>query len=105
MFLIGQGNRMRLTRGDTARFSVTVLNPDGTEYTPQEDDVITFTVKKHSAAVTAAITKMGQSIVLEPADTSTLDVGEYVWDIDITLANGDVHTIITESKLSLEAAV
>lgn len=99
------GTTIRMTRGDTARFSITVNNPDGTEYTLQTGDIITFTMKKHAGSTAADLTKTGAEIVIDHDDTASLAVGEYVYDIDITLANGDVHTIIPQSKLTLEADV
>jgi hypothetical protein len=89
-----------MTRGDTARFDIVVKNPDGTVYAPVEGDVITFTVKI-SAGKAAVITKTGASIVINPADTASLANGDYVYDVDIKLANGDVNTIITESSFVL----
>jgi hypothetical protein len=93
-------NTIRLTRGDTARFDIVVKNPDGTVYTPVEGDVITFTVKP-SAGKSATFTKTGASIVINPTDTANLANGDYVYDVDIKLANGDVNTIITESGFIL----
>lgn len=99
MFAI-HNNIIYMTRGDTARFDIVVKNPDGTVYTPQEEDVIAFTVKV-SAGKPALFTKNGSSIVINPSDTSNLANGTYIYDVDITLANGDVNTIITESDFVL----
>ncbi|HMM32271.1 MAG TPA: hypothetical protein PKB13_10895 [Clostridia bacterium] len=100
-------NVITMTRGDTGRFSVVVYEPEldpitrkPVVYTPQEGDVITFTVKKHAGAP-IMITKNGPDIVLNPSDTANLANGKYVYDVDITLANGDVNTIITESPFLL----
>ena len=87
-------NTIYLTRGDTARFDIVVQNPDGTVYTPEAGDVITFTAKI-SAGRNAVISKTGSTIALAPADTASLSSGEYIYDVDIKLANGDVHTIIS----------
>lgn len=100
MFAIGTNNEIILTRGDTARFDVVVKNADGTVYTPQTGDVITFTVKA-SPGTAALITKTGSSIVINPADTANLADGDYVYDVDIELANGDINTIITKSRFVL----
>ena len=42
---------------------------------------------------------------LEPNDTKTLDVGEYVYDIQLTTSDGDVDTFIAMAKLILTEEV
>ena len=44
-------------------------------------------------------------LVLNPEDTKELEFGSYVYDIQLTKANGDVDTFITASKLKLTAEV
>jgi hypothetical protein len=86
-------NVIYLTRGDSAHFDVVPKNPDETVYTPQEGDVITFTAKV-SPGRDAVISKTGATITFEPADTANLANSEYIYDIDIKLANGEVNTIV-----------
>lgn len=98
MFAITPEQNIILTHGDTARFDVVVKNPDGTIYTPVEGDTISFKVKEAAGLTAALISKTGASITIEHSDTASLDVGEYVYDVDITLAGGDINTIVPESK-------
>ena len=44
MFKI-ENNKMSITRGDDAEFTVTLENPDGTPYSMEQGDILTFTVK------------------------------------------------------------
>ena len=44
-------------------------------------------------------------LVLYPTDTQTLEFGTYVYDIQLTKANGDVDTFITASKFKITAEV
>jgi hypothetical protein len=38
---------------------------------------------------------------LEPDDTKGLGFGEYVYDVELTFANGDVDTFINNARFSL----
>jgi len=105
MFAINKNNHIRMTRGDTARFDIVVKNADDTVYTLDPEDVITFTVKASVGAASPVIVKTGQSITINPSDTASLANGEYVYDVDIHLANGDVNTIIPASKFVLTSEV
>ena len=42
---------------------------------------------------------------LEPNDTKTLDFGSYVYDVQITFADGRVDTFITEAVFKLTPEV
>ena len=114
MFSISDKNIMTLSKGDTARFTVDVKNADGTPYTLQSGDVVTFTVKKGVASRVPIITKTttiieGGLITILPADTKKLVVSNclpvgisYVYDIQIKLANGDINTMIIHSPFVLD---
>ena len=41
-------NKIFLTRGDSAIFTLTITDTNGDEYTPAEGDEITFTVKANT---------------------------------------------------------
>ena len=70
------GTKIYLTRGDTLRRQVVIQNEDGSDYQPAEGDRVRFALK------------------LKPEDTKPLAFGEYVYDIELTKANGDVDTFI-----------
>lgn len=103
------GNTISLTRGDTLSLLLDVRNSSGTEYEPAEGDMIVFTMKKSCSDATALITKEidtdDLTLVLDPEDTEGLAFGKYVYDIQITLANGDVDTIIPNGTFKLTEEV
>ena len=43
--------------------------------------------------------------VIEPEDTSGLDFGNYVYDVELTLADGTVNTIIPPSTFKVMGEV
>ena len=94
-----------LTRGDTFKALITITNPDGTIYTPQEGDEIRFAMKQdvedEECLIIRDIPLETMMLILYPADTKQLEYGTYVYDIQLTKANGDVDTFITASKLKL----
>jgi hypothetical protein len=44
-------------------------------------------------------------LVIYPEDTKELEFGSYVYDIQLTKANGDIDTFITASKFKITAEV
>lgn len=104
------GRTIYLTRGDTFRRRVNMKFLDtGELYTPAENDVIRFVVKRNYSDAQPIITKIipndTQMLNLAPADTKTLDFGSYVYDIELTKANGDVDTFIAKASLIITEEV
>ena len=103
------GTTIYLTRGDTFRAVITISNPDGSIYTPQEGDKVRFAMKEgiesEELLVLRDVPIDTMELVLYPADTKDLEFGNYVYDIQLTKANGDVDTFITKSKLKLTEEV
>lgn len=101
MFRIDDSNVITLTRGDTCAFDVEIKTDTGATYTPQEGDVITFTVKKDTKTADIIIQKTGSTIVLNPADTRSLKYGSYLYDVTLTTVSEAVYTIITPTEFIL----
>jgi hypothetical protein len=103
------GTTIRLTRGDTFMAHIDIFNPDGSAYEPAEGDVLRFALKKTYSDAEPLILKEiptdTQLLVLEPGDTKPLAFGRYVYDIQITLADGRVDTFITKAILKLTEEV
>lgn len=102
------GNDIHLTRGDTAYIFVPITFTDGSAYTMQDGDKLEFSAKKYISADAYIIHKEISSdgvFKLEPSDTASLDYGKYVYDVQLTKANGDVHTVITPSRFYVEEEV
>lgn len=98
MLTIDSDGTIHLTRGDTARLTVKIHNElYDNEYEIAENDVLRMTVKKgvndSNPLVQKTITGSSQ-FHIEPKDTSDLNFGKYLYDVELTTANGDVSTII-----------
>lgn len=104
MFSIIQ-NHIVLTAGDTGRITIDIRNPDGSIYTPNENDIITLMVKTCHDDMDCCIHKQGIDIVFEPEDTINLPHGKYIYGVKILLANGDVNTIIESGIFEIRKGV
>lgn len=94
------GTAIHLTRGDTAYLSVEITNQDGTHYHIQPGDVVMLSVKRFLTASQYAFQKNANAageIKILPEDTAGLEFGDYRYDVQLTKANGDVHTVIDTS--------
>lgn len=98
------GNKILLTRGDSAYITLKIYDADKKEYELNEGDVVNCQVRTapNTGELVTAGTVMKEedgTIVwyLQPADTKDLEVKKYYWDAQLTTANGDVFTFITSS--------
>lgn len=102
-------NAIMLTRGDTFKGRVSITTPDGSEYVPESGDRIRFAMKRDYNDLDVLIEKDipidTMMLVLESSDTKPFAFGDYVYDIQITKANGDVDTFITKSRITLTEEV
>lgn len=99
------GTNITLTRGDTLIAQITIKQGE-TDYTPVEGDVIRFAMKhpiynagrtdysETTPVLTKTIPNDTLILTLLPADTKQLGFGEYVYDIQLTFADGTVDTFI-----------
>lgn len=111
-----KGKTIVLTRGDTFLAKVNLL-VDGETYEPNAEDVIRFAVKhkemtpgkKDYVDTNPIIEKIipNDTLILrlESADTKQFDFGDYVYDVQITFADGSVDTFITPSTFRLTPEV
>lgn len=104
-----KGTTITLTRGDTFIAQIELTDPDGNPYTPVDGDAITFAAKRSFADAATLIFKPvpidTMKLILEPEDTKPLDFGQYVYDIQIVRATGEVDTFITKAKLIITEEV
>lgn len=110
MSVVIRGSTINMTRGDTLKVIVTIKNPDGTVYTPIEGDSIRFALKEYYSQNAPLITKTiptdTMMLWLEPEDTKKLRMPKrYVYDIELTHANGDVDTFIANAELNITEEV
>lgn len=93
-----KNNRITLTRGDTLIAKV-LIKKDGEEYIPSDRDEIRFAMKKNyldsQPLILKPIPSDTQILRLDPEDTKPLPFNtKYVYDIQITFANGIVDTFV-----------
>lgn len=104
-----EGNTITLTRGDTLKAVVTPKYKDGEDYVPAAGDVIRFALKRRYSDADVLIEKEIPTdtflLHLEPNDTKALDFGRYVYDIELTYANGDVDTFIDRATFIISEEV
>ena len=108
------GTTIRLTRGDTFEATVAMISKvTGEEYTPVEGDVVRFAMKHNcfnesrtayidtEPLIEKTIPNDTLLLRLDPNDTKTLAFGDYVYDCEITFADGDVDTFINGATISI----
>ncbi len=94
-----------MTRGDKACFRFEAFT-DETEYTPEDGDVFTFTVRKQmQGAVLLAKTIENSKLTLLPVDTQNMECGRYCYDVQLTKADGAIETVIPPHIFKLEEEV
>ena len=102
------GNEIKLTRGDSLILNFTITKNDE-EYVPQEGDIVRFALKQQIPDDEPLILKNAdiatQTITLLPSDTKNLAFGTYVYDIELTTADGYVDTFIGPANFILTTEV
>lgn len=102
-------NKITLTRGDTFKADLQLTDATGSLYIPEEGDEIRFAMKEDFCDSLPAIVKIIPNdtllLWLEPEETKHLPVGRYVYDIQITFANGDIDTFINHASFILAEEV
>lgn len=103
MYSINATN-ITLTKGDSF-YCLLELTKNGEAYEPDVGDVIVFGLKKCHLDSTTLITKQIPTdtlmLHLDPSDTEALAVGDYMYDIEVQLATGDVDTVINRAKFTI----
>lgn len=109
MLYVKEDGTIQLTRGDTARLEITITNSlTGGDYSLEPEDTLTFTIKKNVKDVTPLIQKTvkGDNIFhIKPIDTKELSFKKYLYDVQLTQANGDVYTVIAPTTFELTSEV
>lgn len=94
MLSIDNSQNIKLTRGDSASFKLTVKQ--GTETYDFSNDLVQFTVKRNVVTEQIIIQKTfnNGSIDIEPSDTKDLYYGDLMYDVQIITPLGKVYTVI-----------
>lgn len=100
-------NDITLTRGDTLHLQITLTDQEGEVYTLQDGDTLVFTVKKNTSSDVVLIQKniLNSNITISHEDTKNMAYGTYMYDVQLTQANGDVTTVIKPSKFKITEEV
>lgn len=101
-------NVITITRGDTLVSQVAITDRNGVEYVPDENDTIRFALRradKEEVLLTKEIPYDTLTLILDAEETEQLPVGEYRYDIEITMSNGVVDTFIPWSKFKVTEEV
>lgn len=107
MLYIMPDGTIKLTRGDTARLTVSIDNHiDGTqaEYVMSANDTLTLSMKKSIKDSTPCLQKTitgSNTFYIEPNDTRNLEFRKYKYDVQLTTSAGDVYTIIEPSDFEI----
>lgn len=103
MLIIDSHNCIKMTRGDSACIDVDLINEDEEKYIMCLGDILKFTVKNNVRSKEFVIQKKYESnqIVLSPEDTSELNYGNYVFDIELITSSGDVYTVVPMSTFKI----
>lgn len=117
-YFISDNNEITLTRGDTFKCTITLIQEDtGEEYKPVAGDTLRFALKRDKMDPKKTSYKDEEPLIkkdipidtltlrLDPEDTKKLPFGNYVYDIEITFADGTVDTFITTKKFTLTPEV
>ena len=103
--MIINGTDLQMTRGDTESVDVYCINESSVLIPLVYGDIVYFTVKESVddedeiiQKIVSSFAEGKASITIEPEDTDKLSYGTYVYDVQITKADGTVKTIIAPSE-------
>lgn len=103
------GATITLTRGDTFVALITITDSDGKPYVPSIGDSVSFAMKSTCGDAEPLLIKDipidTLKLVIEPVDTKALAFGQYLYDIQLTKATGEVDTFIPMAKFKITEEV
>ena len=97
------GTNIELTRGDTARIQVDIIDNDE-PYEIKVSDTILMTIKKKACQEKVYLQKKANIngvFTIYPEDTKNMFFGEYEYDIQLEMNPLEVYTIIPVSKFTI----
>lgn len=105
MLYVNSDGTIQLTRGDTARLSVSISNDlTNSDYVMREEDTLRLTVKRSVNDTTPLFQKVvkgSSQFYIEPSDTKDIPFGRYLYDVELTTANEDVYTVIVPTTFEI----
>lgn len=101
-------NRITLTKGDSAKLKLKLYDAQNKLLTLKEGDTAVLTIKQNidSDDVVLQLTiDDSQQFTFAPADTTELECGQYCYDIQVTLNDSSVYTVIPPSRFIIAKGV
>lgn len=110
MSCLVNNNIITVTKGDTINLELKIMAPDGFLYQPCEDDTIRFVMKKYYNDADPLIEKVipfdDLTLRIEASETKVLEADiNYFYDVELTLSDGTVDTIIPSGILKIKKEV
>lgn len=98
-------NIISVTKGDSLWTKLSLADSDGNQYIPDPGDVIIFSLKTSTSdsenpIVQKQISPDTLELRLDPEDTD-INVGDYWYDIEVTLTNGFRDTVVGPCKFKI----
>lgn len=101
-----------MTRGDSETISISLSDTSDVSIPFEPGDTVYLTIKTDANTSTKVLQKQVTSFVggkaiftIQPSDTSSLNYGSYLYDIQWTRSDGFKRTIITPSMFVIEKEV
>ena len=112
MIYIDNNFNIKMTRGDTFVRTI-VLEKDGENYTPNNNDIIRFAMSKvykgksgYELLIEKIIDNNTLEWIIESEDTAELPYGRYLYDLQITYGDtGYVETFADKKTITLTEEV
>ena len=96
---------INLTRGDTFYCKIKLYDQYDDTVTLSPEDLVRFALKENyddaEPILVIDIPVDTMTLRIAPEDTKELPFGTYVYDIQVTFANGDVNTVIPRKTFNL----
>lgn len=101
-------NKITLTQGDSAALKIKVRDARNKVLLLGDNDTAVLTIKRDindaDAVLRLQMDSDGQ-FIFRPDDTAGMDCGKYCYDVQVTLSNGNVYTVIPPAQFVLEKGV
>lgn len=100
-------NKISITKGDNASLRVNLIDVNKVNRPVFDDDTIVLTVRKNVNDITPTISKTAVNGVISfnPDDTKDLDIGLYVYDIQLTTFDNKIYTVIPLAYFDIKEEV
>lgn len=98
-----QDNNIAMIRGDSGIFKIDVIDVAGNAVALDDNDVLTFTLRRATRSPTIVLQKTitDGTLPINPSDTQDMPFGSYVYDVELKRADGYTDTIIPPHEFLL----